>query len=166
MMKVLQLLSLIAVGLVANISRADTHSYWFDKPAQHFTESLPLGNGRLGAMIFGGIEEETIVLNESGMWSGSPQEADRPDAYQSLPEIRRLLFAGKNKAAEELMNESFICAGTGSGLGGSANLPYGCYQTLGELKLKFRHSKLHGPATNYRRKLDLRNAKATNLKQD
>src|SRR2546423_11309494 len=61
---------------------------WFDAPAQQFTESLPLGNGRLGAMLFGGIDEEHIVLNESSLWSGSHEDADRPDAAQYLPEIR------------------------------------------------------------------------------
>ena len=65
---------------------------WFDAPATNFTESCPLGNGRLGAMMFGGVDEERIVLNESSMWSGSHQAADRPDAYKVLPEIRRLLL--------------------------------------------------------------------------
>lgn len=60
---------------------------WFDTPARQFTESLPLGNGRLGAMIYGGIKEERIALNESSLWSGSRQDADRSDAAQYLPEI-------------------------------------------------------------------------------
>src|SRR5580700_10103596 len=64
----------------------------FDAPAKDFTESSPLGNGRLGAMMFGGVNEERIVLNESSVWSGSRQDADREDAYKALPEIRRLLL--------------------------------------------------------------------------
>src|SRR6478752_4048120 len=69
---------------------------WFDAPAANFTESTPLGNGRLGAMMFGGVDEERIVLDENSVWSGSRQDADREDAYKVLPEIRRLLLAGKN----------------------------------------------------------------------
>ena len=81
------------------------HIIRLDAPATVFTESSPLGNGRLGAMLFGGVTEERIVLNESGMWSGSPQEADRTDAAAALPEIRRLLLEGKNAEAERLVNE-------------------------------------------------------------
>ncbi len=109
----------------------------FDAPAQHFTQSCPLGNGRLGAMIFGGIADETIVLNESGMWSGSPQDADRPDAAKALPEIRRLLLEGKNAEAEKLVSENFTCAGAGSGHGNGSSVPYGTYQVLGNLRLEF-----------------------------
>src|SRR4051812_32210266 len=93
-----------------------------DAPATAFTESSPLGNGRLGAMIFGGVTEERIVLNESGMWSGSPQEADRTDAAEALPEIRRLLLEGKNAEAEKLVSERFTCAGKGSARGHGADL--------------------------------------------
>src|SRR5262245_20833147 len=77
---------------------------WLSSPARNFTESSPMGNGRLGAMLFGGVDEERIVLNESSVWSGSKQDADRPDAYKVLPEIRRLLLEGKNVEAEALVN--------------------------------------------------------------
>lgn len=139
-----------------------------DEPATHFTESLPLGNGRLGAMIFGGVESETIVLNESGMWSGSPQNADRPDAATALPEIRRLLLEGKNAEAEALVNTHFTCAGAGSGRGEGANVPYGSYQLLGRMELDFLYpSGKTGPGATegtttrgYRRELDLGQALA------
>src|SRR5712692_9882532 len=75
---------------------------WFDAPAKNFTESSPLGNGRLGAMMFGGVDDERIVLNESSVWSGSRQDADRPDAYKVLPTIQKLLLEGKNPEAEAL----------------------------------------------------------------
>lgn len=136
----------------------DSETVWFKKPAQNFTESSPIGNGRLGAMVFGGVDEETVVLNESGMWSGSVQQADRPGAAEFLPEIQRLLFAGKNVAAEQLMNEEFTCAGQGSGHGSAANIPYGCYQTLGTLHLKFLQNESGPSVQNYRRELDLRDA--------
>jgi alpha-L-fucosidase 2 len=60
-----------------------TTTLWFDQPAKSFHESLPLGNGRIGAMVFGGVNEERIVLNESLVWSGSREDADRPDAHKA-----------------------------------------------------------------------------------
>src|SRR6185369_4214699 len=88
----------------------------FDTPAKNFSESCPLGNGRLGAMLFGGVEEERIILNESSMWSGAREDSDREGAARALPEIRRLLLAGKNVEAEDLVNKNFTCKGKGSGL--------------------------------------------------
>jgi len=127
-------------------------------PGEHLFESTPLGNGRLGAALYGGITEERVVLNETGLWSGSPQEADRPDAHKALPEIRRLLLEGKNHQAEALVNATFTCAGEGSGKGSGANVPYGCYQTLGNLRLVFTDASASAPVTNYRRTLDVAEA--------
>jgi alpha-L-fucosidase 2 len=127
---------------------------WFNAPAKNFTESSPLGNGRLGAMIFGGVDQERIVLNESSMWSGSRQDADRPDAYKVLPEIRKLLLEGKNPEAEALVNANFTCQGPGS-----AGAQYGCYQVLGDLHLSFL-GDTNAPVENYRRELDLEDAMA------
>ena len=90
---------------------------WFAAPATNFTESSPLGNGRLGAMMFGGVNEERIVLNESSVWSGSPQNADRPDAYKVLPEIQNLLLKGKNPEAEALVNARISLPGRDCGGG-------------------------------------------------
>ena len=131
---------------------------WLAAPAQQFIEATPLGNGRLGATVFGGTTHERIVLNENGLWSGSPQDADRPDAHAALPEIRRLLLAGKNAEAEALVNANFTCAGAGSGRGTGANVPYGCYQTLGDLLLDFTHAQADAPVSGYRRELDLAEA--------
>ncbi|HVU27207.1 MAG TPA: glycoside hydrolase family 95 protein [Verrucomicrobiae bacterium] len=125
---------------------------WFDAPAKNFTESSPLGNGRLGAMLFGGVDDERIVLNESSVWSGSPQDADRPDAYKVLPEIQKLLLEGKNVEAEALVNANFTCKGPGSG-----GAQYGCYQVLGNLHLRFS-GDTSLPVENYRRELNLNNA--------
>ena len=129
---------------------------WFDAPAKNFTESSPLGNGRLGAMMFGGVDDERIVLNESSVWSGSRQDADRPDAYKVLPEIQKLLLQGKNPEAEALVNANFTCQGPGSGGG-----QYGCYQVLGNLHLSFLSGDTNLPVTNYRRELNLNDAVAS-----
>ena len=124
---------LAAMSLAASAASPDT-TVWLAKPAKNFMESSPLGNGRLGAMDFGGVAEERIVLNEDSLWSGSVQNADRTNAAAALPEIRRLLLEGKNAEAEGLVNKNFTCAGAGSGNGIQ---PYGSYQVLGDLRLEF-----------------------------
>lgn len=80
--------------IATNTTSAAETQIRFNAPADHFTASCPVGNGRLGGMLFGGVDEERVILNENTMWSGSPQEADRPDAAAALPEIRRLLLEG------------------------------------------------------------------------
>lgn len=153
------LLTIFLAGsvLASNKINPDT-TIWFDRPAGSFIESLPLGSGRLGAMVFGDTQNERIVLNEISMWSGRRQSADRPDAHKSLPEIRRLLADGKVKEAQDLVAKEFTCSGLGSSSGTGANAPYGCYQTLGDLILAFHDEP--GETTNYRRQLDMREAVA------
>src|SRR6266487_6425989 len=76
---------------------------WYNKPSGDIWENaLPIGNGRLGAMVYGNVAKETIQLNESTVWSGSPNRNDNPKAFASLPEIRKLIFEGKQKEAETL----------------------------------------------------------------
>ncbi|HEY4246694.1 MAG TPA: glycoside hydrolase family 95 protein [Lacunisphaera sp.] len=153
------LITVIGIVVTTNaVPRDESRYIWLDAPATQLFESTPLGNGRLGASLYGGIAETRIVLNESGMWSGSPQDADRPDAHKALPEIRRLLLAGKNHEAEALVNANFTCDGAGSGFGSGANVPFGCYQTLGDLRLKFIGDSVAAPVTQYRRELDLAEA--------
>ena len=128
---------------------------WFDHSAKDFTQSLPLGNGRMGFMVFGGVDSDRIVLNEESMWSGSPFDNNLKDAYKKLPEIRRLLLAGKNYEAEKIVNKAFVCRGKGSNHGKAANAPFGCYQTLGNIYLNFQESD---SVRDYHRSLDLRKA--------
>lgn len=143
---------------VAAAPRDEARYVWLAEPGHHLFESTPLGNGRLGAALHGGITEERVVLNENGMWSGSPQLADRPEAYLALPEIRRLLLEGRNHESEALVNANFTCAGAGSGRGVGANVPFGCYQMLGDLRLSFTGPGSDAPVTGYRRQLDLAEA--------
>ncbi|NBT11116.1 MAG: glycoside hydrolase family 95 protein [Betaproteobacteria bacterium] len=114
---------------------------WYAEPATKFTEALPVGNGRLGAMVFGGTQQERLLLNENSVWSGNRSHYDRVSAYQWLPEVRRLLFAGKHEEAAQLVDREIL-----------GERPLGCYQPLGALALLFEH---RGPATDYRRELDL-----------
>src|ERR1043165_2108901 len=88
---------------------------WYQSPAKNWNEALPIGNGRLGAMIFGDPQNERIQLNKDSLWSAAPQDADNPKALEALPEIRKLLFDGKYEQAEKLANTTLICRGPGSG---------------------------------------------------
>jgi alpha-L-fucosidase 2 len=155
-MKLFLTVAIVLVSLAAIAFSPDT-ALWLDQPAKLFTESIPLGNGRIGAMDFGGIENERVTLNEDSLWSGSAQNADRTNAFKVLPEIRELLLEGKNHEAESLVNSNFTCAGRGSGKGRGANLPYGSYEVLGDLRLNFQYADTNA-ATDYRRELDLTTA--------
>lgn len=121
----------------------------YDKPARTWEETLPLGNGRLGMMPDGGVQTEKIVLNDITLWSGAPQDANNYEAYKQLPAIQRLLKEGKNDEAQALMDKDFICTGKGSG-----SVPFGCYQTMGELLVQFGTDT----ATQYERSLSLQQA--------
>jgi alpha-L-fucosidase 2 len=81
---------------------------WYNKPASKWTEALPIGNGRIGAMIFGGLEEDRIQFNEETLWTGEPRNYNRSGASKYLNTIRQLLFAGKQKEAEALAEEKFM----------------------------------------------------------
>lgn len=131
----------------------------FDSAAKNFTESMPLGNGRLGAMVFGSTTKERIALNEISLWSGGPQDADNENAYKFLSAIQQFLLQGKNKEAQELLQKNFVAKGRGSGFGTGAKDKYGCYQTMGDLIIKWKDSS--STATNYKRWLNLETAKAT-----
>ena len=126
-------------------------------PAQLWEECFPLGNGHLGMMLDGGVEEETIVLNDITLWSGAPSDDSNPLALQSLPEIQRLLKEGKNDEAQNLMYKTFVCGGKGSGHGQGAKVPFGCYQTLGNMTITYCYPNADS-VTNYRRTLCLNDA--------
>ncbi len=131
----------------------------FDAPAAYFTQSIPLGNGRLGAMVFGNPNHERIVLNEKSMWSGGIEDSNRPDAYKNLPEIQKLLQEGHNKEAQELLQQHFVCAGKGSGYGAGAHVKFGCYQILSDAFISWRDTA--SPITDYNRTLQIDKALAT-----
>ena len=131
---------------------------WATTPAKRFYESSPLGNGRLGAMLFGGTKTDRIVLNESTMWSGSPMDGDNENAHTFLPEIQKLLLEGKNGAAQSILQRNFVCKGPGSSFGNAKDAPFGCYQILADLIIEHDQEIDH---LNYRRILDLDTAIAS-----
>lgn len=136
---------------------------WSRRPARSFHEAYLLGDGRLGAAWFGGVGRDRIVLNEISMWSGRAQDADRTDAHRQLPEIVELLQRGDNQAAERLVEANFTCVGAGSGGGNGKDLPFGCYQTFGDLEVTTLGpdgEPLAGRITGYLRQLDLKHDSA------
>ena len=121
---------------------------WYEQPAEKWVEALPIGNGRLGAMVYGDPVEEVIQLNENTVWAGQPNRNDNPEAKEYLPKVRELLFEGKSGEAQELVNQHFISKT-------SHGMPY---QTVGNLKLYFPN---HENYSDYHRELDLENAVTT-----
>lgn len=144
-------LSLLLILLISCQPKEESklnQELWFDEPAKNWNEALPIGNGRLGAMIFGGIEQERIQLNEESIWTGNKEQyVDKKGAYKILPEIRQLLFDGEYAKAQQLCKDDFM---------GYNN--WNTYQTLGDL---FINSHNKEGAVNYKRNLDLEKAIAT-----
>ncbi len=115
---------------------------WYQHPAQRWGDALPVGNGRLGGMVFGGIAKEHVQLNEDTIWNGRKRDRVNPEALKALPEVRRLLFEGKVRAVEALEDEKMM---------GIPNRQPP-YQPLGDLNIEFTG---HDNATGYRRELNL-----------
>jgi len=135
------LLLMASTSLLAKTDNNQT--LWYEKPAQHWLEALPLGNSMMGAMVYGGTDVEEIQLNEETFWSGGPHNNNSQTSIYHLNEVRDLIFDGKEKEAEGIINREFIKG------------PHGQkYLTLGSLKLDFGHKEV----TNYRRELDLTRA--------
>jgi len=114
---------------------------WYRQEAANWNEALPIGNGRLGGMVFGGVQSDHFQLNEDTVWAGEKRDRNNPDAAKNLPEVRRLLFAGMPHEAEMLADKTIIST--------PRRLPP--YQTLGDLRIVSNP----GTVTGYRRELDL-----------
>jgi len=120
---------------------------WYQQPADGWTEALPVGNGSLGAMVFGDVAEERLQLNEDTMWAGSPMDRDKEGNWKYLDKARELSFAGKYLEAERMMHEKF-----------QSERWIRSYQTLGDMRIAFPG---HEEGTeSYRRELDLDQAVA------
>ncbi len=121
---------------------------WYDKPASQWVEALPVGNGRLGAMVFGGSVNERLQLNEDTLYAGGPYDPNNTEALRALPEARRLIFAGKYKEASDLIGKEMMAHPI-------KQMPY---EPVGDLKLEFPG---HDAASDFRRELDLDTAIAS-----
>ena len=90
-------------GILALPIQADNiHKLWYDRPAQYWEETLPIGNGRLGAMVFGNVFADRLQLNEETIWAGQPNNNANPDALEYLPQVRQLVWEGKYKEAQDM----------------------------------------------------------------
>ncbi len=140
-----------AIALSASLEPENpTTTLWYDKPASQWIEALPVGNGRLGAMVFGQPEKERLQINDITVWSGGPQpNANRSDAYQHMQEIRKAIREGRFDVAEKLCNQFLTC---------KADYDQSKYQELGDLCFTFRLPSGH--ISGYRRWLDINQALA------
>src|SRR3981081_2599707 len=119
--------ALFLLPALALAAQPEPLALWYDPPAQLWTDALPVGNGRLGAMVFGGAAHERIQFNEHTVWTGEPHDDAHHGAYKYLGQIRELLFAGKQAEAEELAMQEFM----------SVPLHQKIYQAFGDITLDF-----------------------------
>lgn len=146
-MTIKKLLMTAAWGLTLLPLQAQEYKLWYDQPAHVWTEALPLGNGRLGAMLYGNPAAEQLQLNEETIWAGRPNNNPSPEAREWLPKIRELVLAGKYKEAQDLCT-AHVKSKTNQGMP---------YQPFGDLRLNFPG---HTRYTNYYRELSLDSARA------
>jgi alpha-L-fucosidase 2 len=140
------LFAIVILGNLASPCRAADQSQrdmvtWYRQPAQQWLQAAPLGNGMIGAMVFGGVPQERIALNESSFWSGRPHDYDDTNAFQYFPQIRDLVFADKFQEAEKMANDHFW----------GKPKAQEAYQPIGDLILTFGNTNF----TDYRRELDM-----------
>jgi alpha-L-fucosidase 2 len=142
----LRRLHIIAVLLIGgsplHVARAEGARLWYDEPATNWNEALPVGNGRLGAMLFGDPRKERLQLNEESLWAGCPTEAWPADYHRHLQEVRRLVLAGRNTEASAYGVQHLTAMPTS----------FRSYEPLGDLWLDFDQP---GPITDFQRELDL-----------
>ena len=129
---------------------AQQHRLWYNQPAQTWTQALPIGNGVMGGMVFGTPAVEHIQINEETIWAGQPNNVVNPNAKQALPEVRRLIFEGKYKEAQDLANAQVMPQAAGKNMG----MPF---QPFGDLYIAMPG---HADYRNYERWLDLDNARS------
>jgi alpha-L-fucosidase 2 len=137
------MIKIIAIALIGAAAAASASDLlWYRQSAANWNEALPIGNGRLGGMVFGDVHADHIQLNEDTVWAGEKRDRNNPEAAKALPEVRRLLFAGMPHEAEVLADKTMIAI--------PRRMPP--YQTMGDLRIGFADS---GTVSGYRRELDL-----------
>lgn len=141
----LALLVLFLYIFLTDLNAQTENKIFYNEPAKKWVEALPLGNGRLGAMVYGGVAQEQIQFNEETLWKGEPHDYAHKDAHKYLGEIRKLLWDGKQKEAQDLASETFM----------SQPLHQKAYQPFGDLILDFPG---HEHYSDYERMLDIDNA--------
>ena len=148
-MKTIALFGLLALTIYGCDTSGRKHKeylLWYDKPAAEWTEALPIGNGRLGGMLFGNPSVERLQVNEESLWGGINVPNNNPGALENLPRIRKLILDARIPEAYELAEKHL------AGIPGKTR----SYQTLGDIVFQFADTT--GRITDYRRELDLRQA--------
>src|SRR5947207_9121938 len=140
-------LALWILCLLPGVARAGDMMLWYQQPAAKWEEALPVGSGRMGAMVFGGTGEERIQFNEDTLWTGKPHDYVREGAHDHLTEIQKLVFAGKQDEVADLVRKKFL----------SDPVRQKSYQPFGDLRFHFPG---HENVADYRRELDLDSAVA------
>lgn len=144
MKRILTFLAFVAIA--CSPQKEEDLKLWYDEPASRWVEALPVGNGRLGAMVFGDPSEERLQLNEETVWAGQPNSNANPDIEEgAIDQIRDLIFDGKYRAAQDMVDQKIFFR-TNHGMS---------YQTVGDLRIGFPG---HEGYTGYRRELDLSDA--------
>ena len=132
-------------------SESDALTLWYERPASQWVEALPVGNGRIGAMVFGGPAQERLQLNEDTLWAGGPYDPSNPEALGALTRVQELVFAGRYAEADALANQRMM----------ARPLQQMSYESVGDLLLRFSDDATRAPLRDYRRALDLDTAIAT-----
>lgn len=144
---VLRLCLALSCSFSLQAESSDAMKLWYEQPAAEWTDALPIGNGRLGAMVYGGVQLEQLQLNEDTLWTGGPHSYDNPEAYSHLSNVRQLLKDGKYVEAEKEAQNMM-----------GSPVKQMAYQPLGDLLLMFPQGETTG---NYRRELDMETAVTT-----
>lgn len=139
---IITFLAILTISCITQKEKIQETGIWFNQPASTWNEAIPIGNGTLGGMVYGGIQSDTIKINEETLWSGGPRDLQNYEGINYLPQIRQLLFDGKTKKAEKLIDETML---------GEYNESY---LPMGDLVII---SNAKGKAKNYHRQLDLDN---------
>lgn len=145
-LRTIAVIMLLLTTVMASYAGEDL-KLWYSAPAEEWVEALPVGNSRMGAMIFGGVDKERIQLNDETFWAGGPYSNNNPEGLKHLDEIRRLIFEGKEDEAEKLIGKYYMTAHHGMS-----------YLTLGSLDITFHND---GDLTDYRRELNISEATAS-----
>lgn len=158
-------ISLCVTLFILPVKAQDGLKLWYNEPAEDWmTQALPLGNGYMGMMFFGGIDQEHIQFNEGTLWSGGPQSSatynygNKIDAWKKLPEIRALIKEGKLKQADKLTQQYFAGEMPSKTDGIASFGEYGSSQTMGDLFVSIISGEKHSDVKNYKRELDISTA--------
>ncbi|MBE6341175.1 MAG: glycoside hydrolase family 95 protein [Bacteroidales bacterium] len=143
-----QILTALLLVFAASAMAQNQHNLWYDQPAQMWTEALPIGNGHLGAMVYGTPANDRLQLNEETIWAGRPNNNANPEAREWLPKIREMVWNGEYRKAQDAAT-AHVQSNTNHGMP---------YQPFGDLYITFAE---HNNYTNYSRTLNLDSAYAT-----